>query len=74
MKTNPPMPGFDSEVATIRQADEAQLIDLLEKVELKHGFIPHAISDEISRLLEVKLERLHRIQGKLDSTIRRDVQ
>ncbi|MFI5356041.1 MAG: NAD(P)H-dependent oxidoreductase subunit E [Opitutales bacterium] len=68
------MSGSESEVANIRLADEAQLIDLLEKVEQKHGFIPHAISDEISRLLEVKLERLHRIQGKLDSTIRRDVQ
>jgi NADH-quinone oxidoreductase subunit E len=28
----------------------------------------------VGRLLDVKLERLRRIQGKLDSTIRRDVQ
>lgn len=57
-----------------RHCDEASLIDLLEKVEAKHGFIPREVSDEITRLVEVKLERLRRIQRKLDSTIRRDVQ
>lgn len=54
--------------------DEAALIDLLDQLMQKHGFIPREVSDEISRLVEVKLERLRRIQSKLDSTIRRDVQ
>jgi NADH-quinone oxidoreductase subunit E len=59
--------------ATIER-DESALIELLEEVEQKHGFIPREVSEEITRLVEVKLERLRRIQGKLDSTIRRDVQ
>jgi NADH-quinone oxidoreductase subunit E len=56
------------------ERDESALIELLEEVEHKHGFIPREVSEEITRLVEVKLERLRRIQGKLDSTIRRDVQ
>ncbi len=58
----------------IVKRDEAALIDLLDQLVQKHGFIPREISEEISRLVEVKLERLKRIQSKLDSTIRRDVQ
>lgn len=54
--------------------DETALIDLLDQLVQKHGFIPREVSDEISRLVEVKLERLRRIQAKLDTTIRRDVQ
>ncbi|WP_199226817.1 NAD(P)H-dependent oxidoreductase subunit E [Opitutus sp. ER46] len=54
--------------------DEAALIDLLDQLVQKHGFIPREVSDEISRMVEVKLERLRRIQSKLDTTIRRDVQ
>ncbi|HVU34898.1 MAG TPA: NAD(P)H-dependent oxidoreductase subunit E [Opitutaceae bacterium] len=54
--------------------DEAALIDLLDQLQQKHGFIPREVSDEISRMVEVKLERLRRIQSKLDSGIRRDVQ
>lgn len=75
MKNNPPATGSGVETAaSLRQQDEAALIELLEKAEHEHGFIPRDISDEIARLVEVKLERLRRIQGKLDSTIRRDVQ
>ncbi|MCF7688528.1 MAG: NAD(P)H-dependent oxidoreductase subunit E [Cephaloticoccus sp.] len=62
------------EAISLKNADESALIEILEKAEKEHGFIPRHISDEIARLLEVKLERLRRIQGKLDSTIRRDVQ
>lgn len=58
----------------VAEYDEAALLGLLDEVEHKHGFIPRAVSDEITRLIEVRLERLRRIQGKLDSTIRRDVQ
>ena len=54
--------------------DESALIDLLDELQHKHGFIPREVSDEISRLVEVKLDRLRRIQSKLDSTLRRDVQ
>lgn len=54
--------------------DEATLLGLLDEAEHKHGFIPREISEEVARLIEVRLERLRRIQGKLDSTIRRDVQ
>ncbi len=60
--------------ADLTKCDETALIDLLENVERQHGFIPREVSEEITRLLEIRLERLRRIQGKLDSTIRRDVQ
>ena len=60
--------------ADLARQDEAALLDLLQDLEQRHGFVPREISDEVSRLVEVKLERLRRIQGKLDSTIRRDVQ
>lgn len=58
----------------IADCDESALLGLLAEAEAKHGFIPREVSDEIARLIEVRLERLRRIQGKLDSTIRRDVQ
>lgn len=54
--------------------DEAALLELLESLVQRHGYVPREFSDEVSRLVEVKLERLRRIQAKLDSTIRRDVQ
>ena len=74
MKTNASAPSTETTAVDFKTYDEAALIDLLERAEQKHGFIPRDISDEVSRLLAVKLERLRRIQGKLDSTIRRDVQ
>ena len=54
--------------------DESALLDLLESLKQHHGFVPREVSDEVSRLVEVKLERLRRIQSQLDTTIRRDVQ
>jgi len=67
-----PVPeGSTSEIA---KRDESALITLLDQLVQKHGFIPREVSDEISRLVEVKLDRLRRIQSKLDNTIRRDVQ
>ncbi len=54
--------------------DEAALLDLLQELEQRHGFVPREFSDEVSRLVEVRLDRLRRIQTKLDSTTRRDVQ
>jgi NADH-quinone oxidoreductase subunit E len=58
----------------LARQDESTLLDLLQDLEQRHGFVPREVSDEIARLVEVKLERLRRIQTKLDSTIRRDVQ
>jgi NADH-quinone oxidoreductase subunit E len=58
----------------VAECDEPALLALLVEAERKHGFIPREVSEEITRLIEVRLERLRRIQGKLDSTIRRDVQ
>jgi NADH:ubiquinone oxidoreductase subunit E len=58
----------------MKKCDEAGLINLLENIESKHGFIPRDVSEEVTRVVEVRLERLRRIQKKLDSTTRRDVQ
>ncbi len=58
----------------IADFDESALLGVLDEAEQKHGFIPREISDEVARLIAVRLERLRRIQGKLESTIRRDVQ
>src|ERR1035437_5238774 len=74
MKMNASAPGTETTAADFKTYDEAALIELLERGEQKHVFIPRDISDEVARVLAVKLERLRRIQGKLDSTIRRDVQ
>lgn len=60
--------------ADLARQDESALLDLLQDLEQRHGFVPRDLSEEISRLVEVKLERLRRIQGKLDTTLRRDVQ
>lgn len=54
--------------------DETALITLLDQLVEKHGFVPREISEEVTRLVEVKLDRLKRIQAKLDTSIRRDVQ
>ncbi len=58
----------------IVKRDEAALIELLDQLVQQHGYIPREVSDQISRMVEVKLDRLRRIQAKLDTTIRRDVQ
>jgi NADH-quinone oxidoreductase subunit E len=58
----------------LARQDESSLLDLLQELEQRHGFVPREVSDEVSRLVEVKLDRLRRIQSKLDSTTRRDVQ
>jgi NADH-quinone oxidoreductase subunit E len=53
--------------------DEPSLLNLLQDLEQQHGFVPRDVSDEISRVVEIKLERIRRIQSKLESTTRRDV-
>ena len=54
--------------------DEVALLAMLEELEKRHGYIPHKVSDEVGRVLEVRLERLRRIQSKLATSVRRDVQ
>jgi NADH:ubiquinone oxidoreductase subunit E len=69
-----PSPGQGTRPTEIAKQDEAAMLEMLENLVQRHGFVPREVSDEISRLVEIKLDRLRRIQGKLDSTIRRDVQ
>lgn len=56
------------------QNEEAELLNRLEDIESKHGFLPHDLSEELSRLLEVKLERLKKLQGKVQSSARKEVE
>jgi len=53
--------------------EEAALLESLEQIEHKHGFIPRHIAEEISRVLEVKLERLRQLQTKVESNVRKEV-
>jgi NADH-quinone oxidoreductase subunit E len=53
--------------------EEAALLESLEQIEHKHGFIPRNIAEEVSRVLEVKLERLHKLQTKVESSVRKEV-
>jgi len=66
-------PGVEPVVENWRN-DEGALLTMLEEVERKHGYIPQQVGDEVSRLLELKLERIKRAQAKLETGIRRDVQ
>lgn len=69
----PPAPAIQRS-PDLTRSDEASLLSLLEDTERRHGFVPRELSEELTRLIEIKLERLRRIQGKLDTTLRRDVQ
>ncbi len=53
--------------------EEADLLDSLDQLESKHGFIPRNIAEEISRALEVKMERLRQLQVKVESNVRKEV-
>jgi NADH-quinone oxidoreductase subunit E len=76
MNATPPPPVEDRDPTSVELAkcDEAALIGLLDDMERRHGFIPREVSEELERLILVRLERLKRIQGKLESTVQRDVQ
>ena len=75
MNTHPPAdrhpPTAEEDLARL---DEESLLARLDASEKLHGYVPRELSDEVNRVLKVRLERLRRIQGKLDTTIRRDVQ
>jgi NADH:ubiquinone oxidoreductase subunit E len=53
--------------------EEASLLESLEQIEHKHGFIPRNIAEEISRVLEVKLDRLRKLQVRVESNVRKEV-
>jgi NADH-quinone oxidoreductase subunit E len=53
--------------------EEAALLESLEQIEHKHGFIPRHIAEEVSRVLEVKLARLRQLQVKVESNVRKEV-
>jgi NADH-quinone oxidoreductase subunit E len=53
--------------------EEVALLESLEQIEHKHGFIPRNIAEEVSRVLEVKLERLRKLQIKVESNVRKEV-
>jgi NADH:ubiquinone oxidoreductase subunit E len=54
--------------------EEAALLESLEQIEHKLGFIPRNIAEEISRVLEVKLERLRKLQSKVESNVRKEAE
>lgn len=76
MKTATPFPPGEhsAKPADLARQDETGLLSLVEEAERRHGFVPRDLSEELTRLVEIRLERLRRIQGKLDTTLRRDVQ
>lgn len=53
--------------------EEAVLLESLEQIESRHGYIPRQIAEEIARALEVKLERLRKLQCKVESNVRKEV-
>ncbi|MFA5263074.1 MAG: NAD(P)H-dependent oxidoreductase subunit E [Opitutaceae bacterium] len=71
--TTNPVETHDHASVDFSKYDEGSLLGMLEEVERRHGFIPREVSEELTRLIEVKLDRLRRIQGKLDTTFKKDV-
>jgi len=61
-----------SQISTWKD-DDAALLESLEQIEQKHGFIPRQVAEEISRVLEVKLARLRQLQVKVESNVRKEV-
>ena len=53
--------------------EEADLLHSLTELESRQGFIPRNLAEEISRALEVKLERLRQLQSKVGSNVRKEV-
>jgi NADH:ubiquinone oxidoreductase subunit E len=53
--------------------EEADLLESLDQLESRQGFIPRNIAEEITRIVEVKLERLRQLQSKVESNVRKEV-
>ncbi len=60
--------------AAIAHSDEAALLNLLDDIERRHGFVPRELAEQLTKSIEVRLERLRRLQGRLHSTVRRDIE
>jgi NADH-quinone oxidoreductase subunit E len=60
--------------ADLASLDEQLLLERLAAAEKQHGYVPRELSEQMGRVLEIRLERLRRLQDRLDSGIRRDVQ
>ncbi|OIR01833.1 NADP-reducing hydrogenase subunit HndA [mine drainage metagenome] len=71
--TTVPSEGHDRGPLELAQCDEGTLLGMLDELERRHGYIPRDVSDQLARLIDMRLEKIQRIQGKLDSTLRRDV-
>ena len=69
-----PVEEADASPAAIAQADETALMSLLDDLEQRHGFVPREVAEQVKKMIEVKLERLHRIQGRIHSTVQRDIE
>ncbi len=74
MKTNVRADRSGAAKGDLTALNERALLDLLAAAEKQHGYVPRELSDEVGRELELRLERLRQIQGRLDTGIRRDVQ
>lgn len=75
MMENPRHEGVvDPSAADLARMDEAALLEVLETAEKRHGYVSRELSETVGKLLELRMERIRRLQGKLDTTIRRDVQ
>jgi NADH-quinone oxidoreductase subunit E len=74
MKTNLRADRATAPKGDLTGLDERALLELLTAAEKQHGYVPRQVSEEVSRVLELRLERLRSIQSKLDTGIRRDVQ
>jgi NADH:ubiquinone oxidoreductase subunit E len=76
MKRVAPMPlaGNATGLSGPAKEDEMTLLNMLETLERSHGYVPRDVADRLSREIEERMARLRSIQGKLDSTLRRDVQ
>lgn len=68
------VPKADGNSIAALNDDEAQLLELIDKIETQHGFIPSHVAEELARVLAVKQERLERLRGKIQSSVRLDVQ
>lgn len=53
--------------------EETRILELLEDIEKKHGFIPSHVAEELSQTLESKLKGLQTIQDKIGHKVHQEV-
>ena len=54
--------GKAAKPADLARHDEESLLEMMETLEQRHGYVPRDISEEVARLVDVKLERLRRLR------------